>query len=68
MTITPVSEIERAVSRLSTEDLTCFRKWFEQFDAQKWDRQFEADVKAGRLDRIAEQALADYVAGNVQEL
>ncbi|MDX9992330.1 MAG: hypothetical protein RBS68_09805 [Anaerolineales bacterium] len=68
MTITPVSEIERAVSRLSAEDLTRFRKWFEQFDAQKWDRQFEADVKAGRLDRIAEQALADYDAGNVQEL
>lgn len=68
MTVTPVSEIERAVSRLSAEDLTRFRKWFEQFDAQKWDRQFEADVKAGRLDRIAEQALADYDAGNAQEL
>lgn len=68
MTIYPVSEIERAVSHLSAEDLTRFRKWFEQFDAQMWDRQFEADVKAGRLDRIAEQALADYDAGNVQEL
>jgi hypothetical protein len=68
MTIYPVSEIERAVSRLSAEDLTRFRKWFEQFDAQMWDRQFEADVKAGRLNRIAEQALADYDAGNAQEL
>jgi hypothetical protein len=52
------------VSRLLLEKLSCFRKWVEQFDAQKWDRQFEADVIAGRLDRIAEQVLADYDAGN----
>ncbi len=33
-----------------------------------WDRQIEADVKAGRLDRLAEQAIADLNEGRVKDL
>ena len=28
-----------------------------------WDRQFKADVAAGRLDRLVEEARADIAAG-----
>jgi hypothetical protein len=52
-----LSEIERAVSQLSEEDLAAFRIWFAEFDAEIWDRQFEEDVAAGRLDGLAQQAL-----------
>ena len=27
-----------------------FRVWFAEFDAEVWDRQFEEDVAAGRLN------------------
>ena len=47
-----VQEIERAVSQLSLEELTTFRVWFSEFDAQVWDRQFEEDVAEGRLNTI----------------
>ena len=50
-------EIEHAVSQLSVEELTAFRVWFAEFDAEVWDRQFEEDVTAGRLDRLAKRAL-----------
>ena len=50
-------EIEQAVRQLSSEDLAAFRVWFAEFDAENWDRQFEADVAAGRLDALAEKAL-----------
>jgi hypothetical protein len=50
-------EIEQAVRQLSPENLAAFRVWFAEFDAQNWDRQFEADVAAGRLDALAEKAL-----------
>jgi hypothetical protein len=33
------------------------------FDAAEWDRQFEADVHAGRIDAFADNALRDYAAG-----
>lgn len=36
--------------------------------AEIWDKQFETDVKAGKLDRFAEEALADYQAGRCKEI
>ncbi|MBF2077904.1 MAG: hypothetical protein IGR76_05140 [Synechococcales cyanobacterium T60_A2020_003] len=45
-----LQEIEQAVRRLSVEELANFRVWFAEFDAAVWDRQFEEDVAAGRLD------------------
>ena len=32
-------------------------------EAEMWDKQFEADVKAGKLERFAKEALADFRAG-----
>lgn len=58
-----VREIESAVAKLSREELSAFRGWFEEFDAEAWDRQFEADVKAGRLDSLADEALRDLREG-----
>jgi hypothetical protein len=54
-----VQEIKKAVSKLSPEELSAFRAWFAEFDAEAWDRQFERDVAAGRLDALAEEALRD---------
>ena len=54
-----VQEIQNAVRDLSDEDLTAFRRWFAEFDATSWDKQLEADVASGRLDRLADEALRD---------
>ena len=61
-------EIENAVAGLPPEELTRFRAWFIEFDAEAWDRQFEEDVRAGRLDALAEEALDDHRAGRTTEL
>lgn len=63
-----VAEIQDAVGSLPPEDLSHFRRWFTEFDAAVWDRQFEADVAAGRLDRLAEEALADLRSGRCTDL
>ena len=63
-----LQEIERAVSQLSAEELTAFRVWFAEFDAERWDRQFEADVAAGRLDELAERALQHLREGRCTDL
>lgn len=63
-----VKEIEVAVSRLSEEEMKDFRAWFTEYDAQLWDKQFESDVAAGRLDALAEEALADVREGRSSEL
>jgi len=63
-----VQEIELAVSRLSLEELARFREWFDEFEAQVWDKQFEADATSGKLDKFANQAIADFRAGKCKEL
>ncbi len=63
-----VKEIESAVTRLSPEELGKFRSWFAAFDAETWDRQFEADVAAGRLDALGDEALRDLDEGRCRDL
>lgn len=50
-----VQQIEEAVRRLSDDERAEFRAWFVEFDAEEWDRQFEADVEAGRLDWLIDE-------------
>jgi len=63
-----VLEIESAISKLSREELSALRTWFKDFDAAAWDKQFEEDVKAGRLDALAEEALRDLREGRCTDL
>ena len=63
-----VENLEEQVRDLSPEELARFREWFVQFDAEAWDRQFEADAGAGKLDVLAERALRAHAAGQSTEL
>lgn len=63
-----VEAIENAVEQLPEEELARFRRWFTQFDAAAWDAQIEADAAAGKLDALAEEALAEYRRGDAREL
>jgi hypothetical protein len=56
--------LEKKVSGLSAEELAEFRRWFAEFDSAAWDRQIERDVKAGKLDALADEALRDHAAEN----
>jgi hypothetical protein len=63
-----VPEIEAAVRELSPSELSNFRKWFQEFDAEAWDRQLEQDIQAGKLDALAEEALKDLREGRSTDL
>ena len=63
-----ILEIESAISKLSREELSALRAWFKEFDAEAWDKQFEEDVHAGRLDALADEALRDLREGRCTDL
>jgi len=63
-----IQEIEQAISRLPLEEYTRLREWFDEYDAALWDKQFESDARAGKLEQLAEKAIADYRAGKSKEL
>jgi hypothetical protein len=63
-----VEEIQTAITNLSPEELARLASWFAEFHWRMWDQQFEADVRAGKLDDLARQAKEDYAAGKCKPL
>jgi hypothetical protein len=63
-----VEEIEAQIRSLSGSELVEFRKGYAEFDAREWDRQFEADVGAGKLDALGEAARRARREGQSTEL
>jgi hypothetical protein len=62
-----IKSIEKAVEALPAAELAEFRRWFAEFDGAVWDRQIEADARAGKLDRLAAEALQDFAGGAARE-
>ena len=63
-----VEELQSVVSELTAEELAAFAGWFEEFLAEQWDRQIEADILAGRLDAAADRADEDFESGRCTPL
>ena len=63
-----LEEIEARIRKLPPAELAKFREWFFEFDHLLWDRQIEADSRAGKLDKLAAEALADYKAGKATDI
>ncbi len=62
-TMSRVEEIERAIEQLMPEEFSEISRWMAELDSDQWDRQFEADVNAGKSEDMAEKALRDHAAG-----
>ncbi len=63
-----IEELESAVAQLPSEKLAEFSKWFEEFMADQWDRQIEADILAGCLDAAGQRADEDFITGRATPL
>jgi len=63
-----VDEVQAAVASLSADDLGRFSVWFEEFLADRWDREIEADILTGRLDAAGARADEDFEAGRCTPL
>jgi flagellar motility protein MotE (MotC chaperone) len=63
-----VKDIEQAIAELPPSDVAELAQWFEEFQAQVWDKQIEQDAKSGRFAHLIEQAKADYAAGRCKPL
>ena len=66
--MTKLEQIEKSITQLSRKDVAKLKAWLEAFHEEMWDRQIEADVNAGKFDKMAEEALADHRAGRTRPL
>ena len=63
-----VEDIEKAVAGLPPREFDRFRAWFDEFQAARFDQRIERDAEAGKLDGLAEEAVAEYRQGSAREL
>jgi len=63
-----VESLQVQVEALSQDELAEFRRWFLDHDWTQWDAQLEDDVRVGRLDALADQALRDHASGKTTAL
>ncbi len=66
--MTNLEQIEKAIAALPHDDIVALADWFAEFHADLWDKQIEADAKAGKLDKFAAEAKAEIAAGKVRPL
>jgi hypothetical protein len=66
--MTTVEDIEKAIQNLGTGEFDRLRAWFEEYQAARYDEKIARDAEAGKLDRLADQAIADFRRGRAREL
>ena len=66
--MTRIEQLEGEIMTLSRSELSVLRDWFQSYLADEWDKQIEVDAKAGKLDQLAGQALAEHKAGRTRPL
>jgi hypothetical protein len=66
--MTKLEQIQSTIEKLSAEEIAKLRDWLEELDARLFDEKIERDAKAGKLDKLADEALADHAAGRSRKL
>jgi len=64
--ILTLEQIESAILQLPPEAYKELLKWFADRDYQLWDEQLEQDIKDGKLEALAQEAIAEFEAGHSQ--
>ncbi len=66
--MTTLLEIAAAIQELPEGDARELSDWLQNYLDERWDRQLESDVAAGRLDQLIGNAEADIAANDVREM
>ena len=63
-----LEQIEAAILSLPLNEFEKLRLWFLDLDHERWDEQIEQDIEDGKLDALAQEAIADLKAGHYREI
>lgn len=61
-------EVESAIKQLPEHEVRNLAKWLQEYLDEMWDKQIEADLASGKLDRLIAQAEDDIATNNVRNL
>jgi len=62
-----LEQIEDAILSLPSHEFEKLRLWVIDLDYERWDEQLERDIADGKLDALAQEAIAEFHAGHCCE-
>ena len=57
-------KIEEDIKNLDKQEFSELRDWFQDFESKRWDEQIKSDISSGKLNELANSAIADFQNGN----
>jgi hypothetical protein len=58
-----LEQIKQEIMSLNPDNVWKLAEWLDEFKNELWDKQIEADAKAGKLDVLAGRALTNSKTG-----
>ena len=66
--MTKVTELQRAILELTESEYSELVSWLRDQDWERWEQEFDRDVRAGKLDSLADEALEARAKGQLEAL
>ena len=63
-----IEQIEAAILKLPPSDYQKLVQWLLDLDYERWSEKLEQDILGGKLDNLAQEALADFQAGQYRAI
>ncbi|HBL12712.1 MAG TPA: hypothetical protein DD379_15190 [Cyanobacteria bacterium UBA11162] len=63
-----LEQIEAAILSLPSNEFERLKCWFFDLDYERWDEQLEQDIADGKLEELAQEAIAKFEAGYCREI
>ena len=60
------AEIIDQVQKLPPKEVFELGRWLREYEAELWDHQIENDIRSGKLDKRAQEALKELRAGKTR--
>jgi hypothetical protein len=63
-----VEELKTQIEKLPKDEFTELVRWLSEKEWERWDKEIEADSKAGRLDFLVRESIDEKTKGTLKDL
>ena len=63
-----IDELKAEIERLASEEFAELFRWLSEKDWEQWDKEIEADSRAGKLDFLVREAHEEKAKGTLKDL
>ena len=67
-TVSKIEKLKTEIEGLPKKEFAELARWLSEKDWERWDKEIEADSKAGRLDFLVREVLDEKAKGTLKDL